>query len=167
METDYRMYIVVDYDLDMPSAKMSGQVGHAVSSYIYNKIMLRDIIEPKRTKEQLDDAIKFKNYMDTAQKKIILKGNKELCEKLEAEGYIPIRDKGLTVLEPNTLTCVNLGIYDIKGIEKWIQRLRLYPLESKETKRLHNALKEIKDIISTDGSMTDIYVHIEQAIGKD
>ena len=40
----------------------------------------------------------------------------EKLKELESQGEITIRDKGITQLEPNTITCVNLGIYDLKDV---------------------------------------------------
>lgn len=69
------------------------------------------------------------DYM-TLQKKIILKCPEKKLLELEKENkYIVIRDAGLTQLEPNTLTCVCLGIFDKESDEvpKWVQELKLYP----------------------------------------
>ena len=42
------------------------------------------------------------------------------------EGYVTIRDRGYTEVEPDSITAVNLGIYDKdKEIPKFISRLRL------------------------------------------
>lgn len=54
---------------------------------------------------------------------------KKLLELEKENKYIVIRDAGLTQLEPNTLTCVCLGIFDKESDEvpKWVQELKLYP----------------------------------------
>lgn len=70
----------------------------------------------------LDDYMKV-------QKKIILKCPQWKLEELENENsYIVIRDKGLTQLEPNTLTCVCVGIFDrdLDNVPLWIKELKLY-----------------------------------------
>ena len=71
------------------------------------------------TVESLDE------YME-AQKKIILKCHESKLLELEQKGYITIQDKGLTELEQNTLTCVNLGIYHKDCEPEWVKELKLY-----------------------------------------
>lgn len=101
------MYILVNNDIKISKGKLAGQVGHAVSSWIFNYCVKGDNFEPQDLYVDL-----FNDYMSGMQKKIILKCSQAKLEELEREGYITIRDAGLTELQPNTLTCVNLGIYD-------------------------------------------------------
>lgn len=111
------MYILVNEDIKISKGKLAGQVGHAVSSFLWHKyiIPLRDGFNV----EPLDE------YM-VSQKKIILKCPESKLLELEEQGNITIRDKGLTELEPNTLTCINMGIY-YDGFEpQWIKDLKLY-----------------------------------------
>lgn len=111
---DLRMYILVNEDIKINKGKLAGQVGHAVAVYFYNNaISYGDIIEI---------------YMNAYQKKIILYAPQTKLEELEKEGYISIRDKGWTDLEPNTLTCVNMGIIDYDEFPKelnWLKNLNL------------------------------------------
>lgn len=109
---DLRMYILVNKDIEINKGKLAGQVGHAVAVYFYQN----------RANKILDD------YMNKFQKKIILYETEENLLSLEEKGYITIRDKGWTDLEPNTLTCVNLGIIDYNNIPKdinFINNLKL------------------------------------------
>ena len=67
-------------------------------------------------------------YMQGSIKKIILSCSQSKLEELEKMGHITIRDNGLTELEPNTLTCVTIGILDKDNIPdelKFVKRLRL------------------------------------------
>lgn len=112
-DRDLVMYILVNSDIEISKGKLSGQVGHAVFSYCYEKMNNNHDL--------------FSDYLENNQKKVILKCKQNKLEKLEKEGFITIRDNGLTELEPNTLTCVNLGIIDRnKEMPKWLKRLRLY-----------------------------------------
>jgi len=109
------MYILVNSDIKIGKGKLAGQVGHAVGTYYYRKQFTQDLMD---------------NYMKE-QKKIILACPQEKLEELEKQGYIAIRDKGLTQLEPNTLTCVNYGILDRDLIgenqfPEFIKYLKLY-----------------------------------------
>lgn len=120
------MYILVNEDIKIGKGKLAGQVGHVVCTYMYRTYIkdysgqLIDI--PENNQTFLDD------YMGT-QKKIILKCPQSKLEDLEKDGrFIVIRDKGLTQLEPNTLTCVCVGIYDrdLDEVPDWISELKLY-----------------------------------------
>lgn len=110
---DLKMYILVNEDVKIGKGKLAGQVGHAVASYMYGFLHEEDV-------SVLD------LYMNTAQKKIILKCPQSKLEELERDGYcVVIRDKGLTQLEPNTLTCVNLGIWNDETVPQWVKKLKL------------------------------------------
>ena len=106
------MYILVNSDIKIGKGKLAGQVGHAVE--VYHEIT------------KIDEEI-LKSYK-TARKKIILKCSQEKLEQLEKDGFLSIRDKGLTQLDPNTLTCVNLGILDKDNPEfpEFVKELKLY-----------------------------------------
>lgn len=120
------MYILVNEDIKIGKGKLAGQVGHAVCTYLY-RTFIKDysgnlVWVTEEMQGFLDD------YMES-QKKIILKCPQSKLEQLEAEGnYIVIRDKGLTQLEPNTLTCVCVGIFDRDKdqVPDWIRGLKLY-----------------------------------------
>ena len=111
---DLRMYILINKDIELSKGKVAGQVGHAVASFFYN----------------INNKPLLTDYMEHEQKKIILSCPQSKLEELEQLGYITIRDKGYTEIEPNTLTCVNFGIWDVNDenhpLPKWIKRLKLY-----------------------------------------
>lgn len=121
------MYILVNTDIEISKGKLAGQVGHASITYLYNKLTNSGMSE-----EQLTDfKSKMKDYM-LAQKKIILKAKESQLLQLEKEneehnlGYAVIRDAGATELEPNTITCICVGISGIDDIPKKTNRMRLY-----------------------------------------
>jgi PTH2 family peptidyl-tRNA hydrolase len=111
---DLKMYILVNQDIKMGKGKLAGQVGHAVASFLYNFALNYGV-------EELAD------YMESDQKKIILKCPQEILENLEEGGCLTIRDKGYTQLESDTLTCVNYGIWSWGDDDKpeWIKELKL------------------------------------------
>lgn len=116
---DLVMYILVNEDIKIGKGKLAGQVGHAVASYFYHHA-----VKPRDAKRMVDAEL-LDEYMKV-QKKIILKCPQSTLESLESAGMITIRDKGLTQLEPNTLTCVNFGIWDKEDAPNWIKELKLY-----------------------------------------
>ena len=111
---DLRMYVLVNRDIKVTKGKLAGQIGHAVNVLTYNYCNdQRNIIH---------------EYMKGQIKKIILYTDQSHLEELESKGYVSIRDAGLTELEPNTLTCVNLGIIDYHNIPEelnFIKKLKL------------------------------------------
>ena len=117
-EKDLRMCILVNQDIKINKGKLAEQVGHAVSSMFYHQF--------KVTGKLLSI---MEEYMENHQKKIILYCSQDKLEELEKEGYITIRDKGWNDLEPNTITCVNLGLIDysreIPEDYKFIKDLKL------------------------------------------
>lgn len=106
---DLAMYILVNKDIEISKGKLAGQVGHAVAVYFYRN----------------EDPELIKEYMNNQQKKIILYCKQSKLEEYEQQGYITIRDNGLTELKPNTLTCVNFGIIDKNQQPKELKRLQL------------------------------------------
>jgi len=116
-EKDLRMYVLVNQDININKGKLAGQVGHAVATLFYNQWKLTGKLLPI-----MDEYMKI-------QKKIILYCSQSKLEELEKQGYITIRDKGWTDLDPNTLTCVNLGLIDcnkeIPEDFKFVKELKL------------------------------------------
>ena len=137
---DYKMYILVNEDIKIGKGKLAGQVGHAVASY-FNKFVegLTDEVDkmwvrflqsmPFLPRMDVNYSVveleRLREYMNTAQKKIILKCPQATLESLDESKYIFIRDNGLTQLEPNTLTCVNIGILTEDEVPEWIKELKL------------------------------------------
>ena len=120
------MYILVNEDIKIGKGKLAGQVGHAVCTYMYrNFIRNYDNDAISISNESLEN---IDSYMEI-QRKIILKCPQHKLEELEKTNlYITIRDKGLTQLDPNTLTCICIGIFDRDKDEvpEWIKNLKLY-----------------------------------------
>lgn len=122
------MYIAINKDLEglmKEPGKIGAHVGHAVFDYMvesYNKLR-------NEYCGWIDFIDSFKCYGDTI---IVVKASEKHMLKWEEEGYTSVRDRGLTCVEENSLTAINLGIYDKdseEGVPKWIQRLRLLKRE--------------------------------------
>lgn len=110
-----KMYILVNEQMLIGKGKLAGQVGHAVGTYERELAL---------SNPQLLDE-----YYKGDIKKIVLYAKLEDLKWLEGmNGITTIRDKGYTELEPNTLTCVNIGILDGDNIPEdlqWIKKLKL------------------------------------------
>jgi PTH2 family peptidyl-tRNA hydrolase len=106
-----KLYIVINKDINMSTAKLGVQIGHACTTFTLDNFLLPDFL---------------KWYKEQNQVKILLEAPEKQLLKLEELGYITIRDAGKTELEPNTLTCVVLGLGDkekftdkIKEFKRW------------------------------------------------
>lgn len=114
-----KMYILINKDIEITKGKLAGQVSHSVMRYFYLKY-----------KE--DDLDEIKDYMEGKEKKIMLAVSEKELLKLEKDniennlGYSVVRDAGYTELEPNTLTCICLGIFKEEDTPKKVKRMRLY-----------------------------------------
>lgn len=113
------MYIVINEDLNMSPGKIGAHTAHAVFDYLYSLNKAQDTI-PTIFADVTDS---FKNNGDTI---IVLKAHEKVLLECERRGYTAVRDRGLTEVEPDSITAVCLGVYDKdEGIPKWIQKLRL------------------------------------------
>lgn len=121
------MYIAINKDLEglMNSpGKIGAHTAHAVFDYIYRYLPEAEDMNKSISFMTMDEELsRFKLAGDTI---IVVKASEKDMLKWEAEGYVAVRDRGLTCVEENSLTAINLGIYDKdEGVPKWIQRLRL------------------------------------------
>lgn len=113
------MYIAINQDLNMSQGKIGAHTAHASFDYL---LEMRDKLDDEYG-TFCDFIHDFKYYGDII---IVLKAHEKDLLKWEKEGYVSVRDRGLTEIEPDSITAINLGIYDKdEGIPKWIQRLRL------------------------------------------
>lgn len=127
------MYIVVNQDLNMSAGKIGAHTAHAVLDYM--NVLLNDCFEGYPNELKYDELIcdefrdvvgMLKEFKDNGDTIIVLKAHEKDLLKWEKQGYVAVRDRGLTEVAPNSITAVNLGIYDKdEGVPKWIQRLRL------------------------------------------
>lgn len=119
------MYIAINEDLEelmKESGKIEVHTAHAVFDYLYNEYMA-ELIETDEIWFFYHKIKQFKDFGDTI---VVVKASEKDMLKWEKQGYTSVRDKGLTCVEPNSLTAINLGIYDKdEEIPKWIQRLSL------------------------------------------
>lgn len=125
------MYIAINKDLEgliNNPGKIGAHTAHAVFDYLQNVYDnskdLCDIDDEEKIDRYDNFLSDFKYNGDTI---IVVKASKKDMLEWEAEGYTTIRDRGLTCVEENSLTAINLGIYDKDNDEvpKWIQKLRL------------------------------------------
>lgn len=99
-DDDIKMYFVVNKEIKMSKAKLSGQIGHAVQAY------------EKHIKQNYSEDVydKLKDIYAKYNVKIVLGSNECLVTRLESQGFTAIRDKGFTQIAPDTLTAINVGV---------------------------------------------------------
>ncbi|MFH1285220.1 MAG: peptidyl-tRNA hydrolase Pth2 [Candidatus Micrarchaeota archaeon] len=113
-----KQIIVVRDDLKIGKGKLCAHVAHAsLAGYKLVKKKKESVVE---------------EWEDAGEKKIVVrvKDEKELLELFEqAKKEVPcalIKDAGLTQIAPGTITCVVLGPWDEKLVDKYSGKLRLY-----------------------------------------
>ncbi len=101
-EFRYKQAIVVRTDLNMGKGKIAGQVGHAA------------VLASEETRRRHVDW--WKTWFEEGQCKVVLKVSssselEEIERKASSLGILTavVQDRGLTQLEPGTVTCVGIG----------------------------------------------------------
>jgi len=114
----YKLAIVVRQDLRMGKGKIAAQTGHA-------SVQASEIARKEH-------KTWWKRWIDEGQCKVVLKINSEVeihplelkAKKLGLPATI-IRDRGLTQLEPDTVTCIGIGPGPSKLVDEVTRHLRL------------------------------------------
>lgn len=106
-----KLYILVNKDLKIGKGKFAGQSSHACWTYALKSTLVdRNIIDVLYKNKDLIEYI----YLE-----------QETLEQIEqTNSYIVIRDKGLTQLQPNSLTCVVLGFMSEDKKDKIINEFK-------------------------------------------
>ncbi len=114
----YKQAIIVRNDLKLPKGKLAVQVAHASLEAVLSNIA--------KKKKIIDE------WRNTGAKKVVLKINNEqeliqLINKAREKGLITsiIRDAGLTVIPPGTLTCGAIGPDKEELIDELTYELKL------------------------------------------
>lgn len=118
MSEQMKQVIIVREDLNLPKGKLCAQVAHASLSAVH-EVKKRD---PKI----------LKAWMSQGARKIVLKvkSKKELLDLFQKASDKEIKaalvkDKGLTVVEPGTITCVGIGPASSEEIDKITSHLKI------------------------------------------
>ncbi|MDT7892362.1 MAG: peptidyl-tRNA hydrolase Pth2 [Thermoproteota archaeon] len=113
-----KQVIVVRSDLKMGKGKLAAQVAHASLSAFLESLK--------------NNSKKVEKWLEEGQKKIVLKVNSleelmNIYKKAKEKGLIAviIEDKGLTQLEPGTITCLGIGPDEDDKIDEITSKLKL------------------------------------------
>lgn len=116
MEEEIVQYYVVNSEINISPGKLAAQVAHVA------------IITGLRFGQE-EDFDKYKYYMNwisQGQKKIILRAKEKKLLELIDQGFLFIRDNGLTEIPKNTLTVVGLPPMYRSEAQRYVKRLQLY-----------------------------------------
>ena len=121
----------------MTTGKASAQTSHIIKSYLHSVIFTprnpknrrdyKTMIEDRKYEQAL-----YEYYRQNAQKVISLAIKESAMLKYESEGYITVRDNGLTEIPPNSLTAVCFGIITKSKKPKFLNRHNLLKNTHKE-----------------------------------
>lgn len=117
-EQEIQQYLIVNKEETFSGGKLGVQTAHA--SARFERALRQSVSIP------LFDQILYDEWAEGLEKKIVVKGKRSLLEKLESEGWICVRDSGLTELRPNTLTVVISPPMTGEDAPAWLKRLQLY-----------------------------------------
>ena len=117
-EFKYKQVIVMRSDLKMGKGKIAAQAGHAAVS------------AAEEARKHYQNW--WKTWLDEGQCKIAVRGNGEkellsLEEEARKRGlpYALITDRGLTQLEPGTVTCLAIGPGPARRVDEITGKLKL------------------------------------------
>lgn len=126
-----KLYILVNEDLKIGKGKFSGQSSHCCWTFCY------------RGEQTIEDINKLSKENNIE----YIKCSQEMMEKIEETGnYIVIRDKGLTQLAPNSLTCISLGLMNEEEKDSLMKQFNDGIFESTNGERYKKSLEESKNL---------------------
>lgn len=114
-EDEIVQYFVVNQELNMSIGKSCSQTAHVAT------LAMIDIC----TKENDEDLFLLGKWIDSGQKKIILRGKEKDLLKLIDQGFYYIRDNGLTEIPEGSLTAICLPPMYKSEAQKYVKRLQL------------------------------------------
>lgn len=117
MQADKRdivQYYVVNESLSMSEGKIASQVAHAAVTMTLHCLF----------QESSHHAL-FQEWLQSGQKKIVLKASEAELIRLTKEGFLSIRDGGKTEVPAGSLTVVALPPMDKEEARSHVPRLKL------------------------------------------
>lgn len=118
MNQEIQQYLIINKEINVSAGKLAVQTAHG--SGRFERAVMKGIDLP------LFDQILYEEWTEGNEKKIAVTGRLSLLEKLESEGWVCVRDNGLTEIEPNTLTVVVSPPMSKESVPKWLKRLQIY-----------------------------------------
>lgn len=116
--TRLKQYLLINKDIDMSMGKLAVQTAHA--SARFERAVATGQELPLFQKEL------YEKWLQDIETKIAVRAKPSLLEKLEAEGWIGVRDAGLSELTPGTLTVIISPPLERELAPNWLRRLQQY-----------------------------------------
>lgn len=127
------LYLVVNVELRMSLGKVLAQVSHAATKIALDAVFGEGLVrvpDPRgpdfiRVERRDGHESDFVRWMNESYTKVLLAGKQKDMERLEAAGFVAIRDNGLTEVPPNSLTVVGLPPMTKEAARPHIKRLQV------------------------------------------
>ncbi|CAG7651673.1 hypothetical protein PAESOLCIP111_06366 [Paenibacillus solanacearum] len=113
-DIDLVQYFIVNDELRMSPGKIAAQVAHAATT-----MTLHILLNSKQ-----EHAL-FQDWLQSGQKKIVLKGSEQQLHQLTENGFLSIRDAGHTEVPSGSLTVVVLPPMAKNDARKFTSELQL------------------------------------------
>ncbi|MFC0214101.1 aminoacyl-tRNA hydrolase [Paenibacillus chartarius] len=111
---DMVQYYVVNEELPMSKGKIAAQVAHAATT-----LTLHILLDPE------GDHRAFQQWLESGQKKIVLRAAEADLLRLVESGYLSIRDAGHTEIAAGSLTVVVLPPMEKSAAQKVVSGFKL------------------------------------------
>ena len=118
MKQDIQQYLLVNKEIELSKGKFGVQTAHAAARFERAVAQKQEI--------PLYDEVSYLQWANGNEKKISVGAKQVVLEKLEAEGWVSVRDSGLNEVAANTLTVVISPPLSKSDAPKWLQRLQVY-----------------------------------------
>lgn len=115
---DIKQYLLVNKEVELSPGKLAVQTAHTAARF--ERAVAKGIHPP------LFSTDSYEAWVSGEEKKIAVRASQKQMEKLEAEGWICVRDNGHTEVEAGTLTVVISPPLSPEELPGWLKRLQLY-----------------------------------------
>src|SRR5574343_49785 len=117
-----KQVIIVRNDIKISAEKLAGQVAHAAVMLYHNQSLKQDSLNKALLNSWLNNH--YTKIILQADLKEILK-IQEIAKNKNINNFLVI-DSGFTELEPNTITCLGIGVHYNDVLNPIIKHLKLY-----------------------------------------
>lgn len=115
---EIKQYLLFNKELDLSPGKWGVQSAHTAARF--ERAVAKGVFPP------LFSNASYQEWATGNEKKIAVRASLTLMEKLEAEGWIGVRDNGHTEVEAGTLTVIISPPLSSDELPGWLKRLQLY-----------------------------------------
>lgn len=118
--SEYKLYVVVRSDIEMPIGKMLAQVGHAFLGVFLECLSNNPELAEKYKNEEMYPKIALKGKNEHA-----LRRAQTECDELKIPTFLVI-DAGRTVFTEPTVTVLGIGPVIFENLPTYVKKLQLF-----------------------------------------